>query len=163
MDKATAVQATKLLKTLFSAFPTASRSDELLAARTYLEALEGYGMDALERSVNQFIRGDVPTHDGRFAPSAAELSRNVRQWDDAIKSLAAARNAPPLASGLLKVDFGHGPIDMTKLSVAEQDVVLRTGRAPAVTLGPATVRLQRMGEKARGFTVGDADGDRDVA
>ncbi len=163
MDKTAATQATNLLKRLFSAFPTAARTDERLAARTYIEAIEAYSLDALERSVNQFIRGDVPTHDGRFAPSAAELSRNVRQWDEAIKGLEAARNAPPLASGLLKVDFGHGPIDMTNLTLAEQDTVLRTGRAPSVTLGPATVRLQRMGEKDRGFTVGSPQGDAEAA
>lgn len=148
---------TKHLKVLFSAFPTASRSDEMLAAQTYLGVLDGLSVDALERSVKQFVTGNVPTHDGRFAPSAAELSRNVKQWHEALTRIEEIRLAPPLASGILTVDFGHGPIDMTKLTVAEQDTVLRTGRAPQVTIGPATVKLQRMSEHKRGFSTGNAE------
>ena len=100
-----------------------------------------------------------PVASGRFAPSAAELARNVRQWDEAIKSLEEARNPPRLASGILSVDFGQGRIDMTKLNAAEQEEVMRTKRAPQVTLGPATVRLQRMGERAKGFRVGSPESD----
>jgi hypothetical protein len=142
MDDRTRVP--KLLGRLFSAFPTASRADEVLSARTYLEALDGFGVEAIERSVDQFIRGAVPTHDGRFAPSAAELSRNVKAWDDAIKVRDEAMTAPQLASGILSVDFGHGPIDMTRLSIAEQDEVLRTGRAPQIAIGPIKAKLQRI-------------------
>lgn len=148
---------TKHLKVLFSAFPTAQRSDELLAAQTYLAVLEDYSVDALARSVKQFITGLVPTHDGRFAPSAAELARNVRQWDEAIRTLEAQRLAPPLASGIMSIDFGNGKIDMTRLTLEQQDEVLRTGRAPGVTIGPAVAKLQRMSGKARGFITGDAD------
>lgn len=159
MDKATAAKAIGLLGRLFSAFPTASRADEALAARTYVQALDGFSIEAIEKSVDQFITGRVESHDGRFAPSAAELSRNVRQWHEAIAFVNDVRNAKPLASGILSVDFGHGVIDMTKLSREQQDEVLRTGFAPRVQIGPATVRLQRMGEKARGFDVGDKDGE----
>jgi hypothetical protein len=116
----------------------------MLSAQTYLAALDGFGIEAIERSVDQFIRGAVPTHDGRFAPSAAELSRNVKQWDDAIRMRDESRSAPQLASGLLKVDFGHGPIDMTRLTLAEQDEVLRTGRAPQITIGTINARLKRL-------------------
>lgn len=157
MDKETTIEVGKLLDRLFSAFPTAARADEMLAARTYLEALDGYGVEAIRRSVEQFVTGRVESHDGRFAPSAAELARNVRQWHDALKVVEEAKNPPLLASGILSVDFGQGRIDMTKLSIEEQNEVLRTGKAPAVTIGPATVRLQRMGELARGFVVGSED------
>jgi hypothetical protein len=142
MDDRTRVP--KLLERLFSAFPTAARADEMLSARTYLEALDGFSVEAIDRSVNQFVRGAVPTHDGRFAPSAAELARNVKQWDDAIKVRDEAKNPPQLASGILSVDFGHGPIDMTKLSIEQQDEVLRTGRAPALTIGSISARLKRL-------------------
>lgn len=145
------------LERLFSAFPTAARADEMLAAKTYLGALDGYSIEAIERSVNQFIRGDVATHDGRFAPSAAELSRNVRQWDDAIKVRDEPRQ--PLASGILSVDFGKGRIDMTKLTLAEQEEVLRTKEAPRVSLGPGELRLKRLGEKSAGYGVGSPESD----
>jgi hypothetical protein len=161
MDKETAAAAIGHLERLFSAFPTAARADELLAAKTYLTALDGYSLEAIERSVNQFIRGDVPTHDGRFAPSTAELARNVRQWDEAIK----LRDTPPpqLASGILSVDFGRGRIDMTKLTAAEQDEVLRTGKAPDVALGPVAARLQRMAEQKRGFIPGSPESEENAA
>ena len=151
------------LDRLFSAFPTAARANETLSAQTYVSVLDGFSIEAIARSVEQFVTGRVETHDGRFAPSAPELARNVRQWNDAIRSVEAARNAPALASGILRVDYGHGPIDMTKLSKAEQDEVLRTGRAPDVKLGPATVKLQRMGEKARGFGLGSPESEREIA
>jgi len=156
---------TKHLRVLFSAFPTASRSDELLAAQTYLGVLEDYSAEAVERSVKQFVTGKVSTHDGRFVPSAAELARNVREWDDVLRYIEAKRLAPPLASGILSVDFGHGMIDMTKLSLDEQDMVLRTGRAPDdLAIGHLTARLQRMGERPkRVFTSGDPVGQEDAA
>jgi len=159
MDKQTAIEVTAQLGRLFSAFPSAARADEMLAAKTYLSVLEGFPIEAIERSVTQFVTGRVEGHDGRFAPSAAELSRNVRQWADAIKVVEAARNPQQLASGILSVDFGQGRIDMTKLSAAEQEEVMRTKRAPQVTLGPATVRLQRMGERSNGYTVGAPESD----
>lgn len=159
MDKQMMAAVTSQLERLFSAFPTAARADELMAAKTYLSVLEGFSVEAIERSVTQFVTGRVEGHDGRFAPSAAELSRNVRQWADAIKVVEAARNPPLLASGILSVDFGQGRIDMTKLSAAEQEEVMRTKRAPQVTLGPATVRLQRMGEKSTGYRVGAPESD----
>jgi hypothetical protein len=163
MDKDTAAAMTRHLRVLFSAFPNAQRSDEVLAAQTYLSVLDGHSVEAVERSVKQFVTGKVATHDGRFAPSAAELARNVEQWDAAIKVREDRLAAPPLASGILSVDFGHGPIDMTKLTLAEQDQVLRTGRAPQVTIGPATVKIQRMSEQQRGFVTGDKDGHEAAA
>lgn len=154
----------KHLRVLFSAFPIAARSDEALGVKTYLDALEGYSLEAVERSVRQFITGKVQTHDGRFAPSTAELARNVAQWQDAIRIVEEARNPQPLASGILSVDFGRGPIDMTRLTFAEQEEVLRTGWAPGKSIADGRIhaRLQRMGERPK-VTVGDPDGDRDVA
>lgn len=152
-----------LLGRLFSAFPTAARADEVLSAKTYITALEGYTVEAIARSVEQFISGRVEKHDGRFAPSTAELVRNVRQWDEAIKVVEEARNPRPLASGLLSVDFGAGRIDMTKLSLAEQDEVLRTKRLPQASIGPSGLRLQRLGEKSAGYGVGSPESEENAA
>lgn len=154
MDRKTATEITRMLGKLFSAFPTAQRADEALSARTYLEALDGFSVDAIGRSVDQFIRGAVPSHDGRFAPSTAELARNVKQWDDAIRSVETAKRDRELAAGILWVDFGGGRIDMTRLSKPEQDEVLRTGKRPSI-LGPALGKLRRAAERKRGFDVGD--------
>jgi hypothetical protein len=153
----------QLLSRLFSAFPTAARADDMLSARTYLEALEGYSVEAIERSVEQFIRGKVQSHDGRFAPSAAELARNVGQWQDAIRVVEAARNPPLMASGILKVDFGDGVIDMTRLSLEEQNEVLRTGKAPALTMAGLNLRFQRVTDKGRGYSVGSPESDEFAA
>jgi hypothetical protein len=157
MDKETAAAAIGLLERLFSAFPTAARADEMLAAKTYLGVLDGYSLEAIASSVDQFIRGAVETHDGRFAPSAAELARNVRKWDEAFKLRDAPRQK--LASGILSIDFGGGRIDMTKLTLEEQNEVLRTGKPPQISAGPTHVRLQRMAEKSRGFSPGSPESD----
>lgn len=154
---------TKHLRVLFSAFPIVSRNDEMTALQTYFSVLEDYSLEAIGRSVRQFITGNVSSHDGRFAPSAAELARNARQWDEALKQVEAAKLAPPLASGILSVDFGNGKIDMTKLTLEQQDTVLRTGKAPHATLGPTTVKLQRMSDQKRGFHTGDPIGHEDAA
>lgn len=148
---------------LFSAFPTAQRSDEHLAAQTYLAVLEPYRLEAVARSVQQFITGKVPNHNRAFAPSAAELAANVAKWDTVLGQIEARKLAPPLASGLISVDFGSGPIDMTKFTLEEQDAILRAGRPPQVTLGPTTMKLQRMSEQKRGFTTGDPVADADAA
>lgn len=161
MDKETAAAAIGLLERLFSAFPTAARADEMLAAKTYLGVLDGYSLEAIASSVDQFVRGAVETHDGRFAPSAAELSRNVRKWDEAFKLRDAPRRK--LASGIMSVDFGGGRIDMTKLSLEQQNEVLRTGKPPQITVGPTTVKLQRMGEKTTGYTPGAPESDAAAA
>lgn len=129
----------------------------MLAARTYLEAVEGYSVEAIRLSVGQFVAGKVDWHDGRFAPSAAELAKNVRQWHDAIKVVEQAKNPPQLASGILSIDFGQGRIDMTKLTVEEQNEVLRTGKAPLAALGPLAARLRQLAEQKRGFNVGNDD------
>ncbi|MDC9825660.1 hypothetical protein PRN20_18150 [Devosia sp. ZB163] len=130
----------------------------MLAARTYLEAIEGYSVEAIRLSVGQFIGGKVEWHDGRFAPSAAELAKNVRQWHDAIKVVEQAKNPPQLASGILSIDYGRGRIDMTKLTLAEQNEVLRTGQAPNASL-PDGTRLARLGEKSRGYGLGSPESD----
>lgn len=159
MDKTVTIEVSKLLDRLFSAFPTAARADEVLSAKTYISALEGYTVEAIARSVEQFVTGRVEWHDGRFAPSTAELARNVRQWDEAIAVVAEARNPKPLASGILSVDFGQGRIDMTKLTAEQQEEVLRTKRAPQATLGPSGLRLARLGEKSAGYGVGAPESD----
>lgn len=135
----------------------------MLSAKTYISVLDGFSLEAIQRSVNQFVTGRVESHDGRFAPSAPELARNVRQWDDAIKVVEAARSPPQLASGILSVDFGRGRIDMTKLSAAEQEEVMRTKQAPQVTAGPAVVKLQRMNERATGYSVGAPESEREAS
>lgn len=91
MDKADRIL--ELLETLFSAFPTTTNTNPTMTARTYLQVLEPHSLDAIERSVNQFLRGAVDGHEGTYAPSAAVLARNVRSWDEAIASVTKARTA----------------------------------------------------------------------
>lgn len=162
---------------LFAAFPASSRADDLLAVKTYLTVLEPFSTEAVRRSVQQFITGKVPTHDGRFVPSAAELARNVDQWHTVLCQIEENRKALPLASGIMQVDFGHGPIDMSKLSLAEQDEVLRTGRAPQITIGPVAARLQALTDhrlrpdmseaavqqRLMGYSVGVPESDENAA
>lgn len=110
----------------------------------YLDATSGCSMDALERSVQQFLSGKVEGHNNSFMPTAAELATNARQWDYALGMVSADRQLervvsypigakPPdglVPGGILTADFGEGPIDMTKLTYAEQEEAFRTKGVP---------------------------------
>lgn len=47
-------------------------------AKAYLLAIDGCTLAALQAAVRRFIRGEVDDHNGKFAPTTAELARIVR-------------------------------------------------------------------------------------
>jgi hypothetical protein len=64
--------AKSALLALFEAFP-ADRGEGSLAVGTYLIAIEGYSIRAIEGAVRRIIRGEVSDIDKRFLPSPAQL------------------------------------------------------------------------------------------
>lgn len=72
------------LRALLKGFPMAERDDMRGLIGTYLIAIEGYSLAAIERSVKRFIRGEVDGHDPRFAPTPAQFSRDVKSRQDVI-------------------------------------------------------------------------------
>lgn len=47
-------------------------------AKAYLLAIEGCSLPALQAAIRRFIRGEVEDHNGKFAPTTAELARAAR-------------------------------------------------------------------------------------
>ena len=66
------------LKALFASFPMQDKADPEAAAMAYAFAIDGVKPDAVADAVKRFIRGEVPTHDGRFMPTPAELAKEAR-------------------------------------------------------------------------------------
>lgn len=69
-------EAKGALLALFEAFP-ADRGEGSLAVGTYLIAIEGYSLKAIEGAVKRIIRGEVDDIDKRFLPSPAQLGNTV--------------------------------------------------------------------------------------
>ncbi|MCO5092648.1 hypothetical protein [Bosea sp. (in: a-proteobacteria)] len=53
-------------------------------AATYLMAVEGYSLPAIQKAVTRLIRGEFDWFGGRFLPTTAELSRACRYCEDLI-------------------------------------------------------------------------------
>ena len=129
-----------LVLRLIDGWHSAKLTDSQIDA--YLDELEGYSVEAVERSVSQFISGKV-SRNNSYLPVVAELSANAAAWHEAIATVTAA--LPSLSAyaigdalpdgmvplGPMKVDFGHGlPIDMRNMSHAEKEAVLISKGAP---------------------------------
>lgn len=69
---ASQAEATGALRALFSAFP-ADRGDGAGLAATYLIAIEGYSLKAIEGAVKRIIRGEADGIDKRFLPTPAQV------------------------------------------------------------------------------------------
>jgi len=65
-------------------------------AKAYLIAIEGCSLDGLELAVRRFIRGEVDEHNGKFAPTTAELARAARYED--FRITAEAQHATRMLS-----------------------------------------------------------------
>lgn len=126
-----------------------------------VEATAEASLDALARSVGQFMAGKVEGHNNARMPSGAELASNARMWDEAI-AVVAGRNAgpkltaypigtlppPPLVPlGPLEVDFGEGKINMRDMAPGEKEKLLANKGRSAIG-GPENVvpigRIKRM-------------------
>lgn len=80
---ASQAEAATALKALFTAFP-AERGNGMGGAATYLMAVEGYSLPAIQKAVARLIRGEFDWFGGRFLPTTAELSRACRYCEDLI-------------------------------------------------------------------------------
>lgn len=80
---ASQTEATNALKPLFVAYP-AERGNGMGGAATYLMAVEGYSLPAIQKAVTRLIRGEFDWFGGRFLPTTAELSRACRYCEDLI-------------------------------------------------------------------------------
>jgi hypothetical protein len=70
---------------LFHAFPTGADLTSETTLKAYVTAIDGCSLAGLTEAVRRFVRGEVEDHNGKFAPSTAQLARVVRQEDQAIE------------------------------------------------------------------------------
>jgi hypothetical protein len=145
---------------LFDSFPAAN-SVGIETVTAIAEATEGYCLEAVEKAAARFIAGEVERDNHRMPPSAAEIIPVVRMLHAAIEVRDAdpdddpsprlvtypiGAKPPPgtVPLGPIKVDFGHGSIDMSRMSPAEKDRVLRDGGVRRIEPGRVVPRLQGM-------------------
>lgn len=69
------------MRLLFTAFPS-ERSNGSSAAATYLIAVEGYSLPAIQKAVIRLIRGEFHWFKGQFPPTTAQVSRACRYCED---------------------------------------------------------------------------------
>lgn len=74
---ASPAEAKSALRALFEAFPTGDRGEASAAIGTYLMAIDGYPLNAIQLAVTRLVRGEVEDVDRRFLPTPAQLSNVV--------------------------------------------------------------------------------------
>lgn len=100
----------------------------------------------VQRACEGFLKGNVIDFNNDFAPTGPRLAEEARKWDEAKAAMDRLVSAdrpklvtypmgslppPPMVpAGLMSIDFGDGTIDMSKLSHAEQEEVLRLKGRP---------------------------------
>lgn len=76
VSPASPAEAKGALIALFEAFP-ADRGEGSAAVATYLIAIDGYSLKAIQGAVKRLIRGEIHDVDKRFLPTPAQLSNAV--------------------------------------------------------------------------------------
>lgn len=88
-------------------YPSSSRLNEA-QIETYCSAMAGRSLDAVRRTCQQFMDGNVPGHDNSFIPTVPEVSAKAREWDEAIAAVTAAREIKT-ASRIVSYPIGGKP------------------------------------------------------
>jgi len=151
-----------LILTLLAGYRSSAKSADEATVAVYLSTLEPYRADAVAHAVKRFLAGDVEGHDNSFAPTVPELAKQARLFHDVLNSIDERRAnkavgnivslpiGTPLPEGFvsigpMKVDFGHGPIDMSNMTPAEKERVLTSKQRPGQQRLPFSAALKRMG------------------
>jgi hypothetical protein len=82
LSSASPDEAKSALRALLNAFPLAAHEDMRQVIATYVMAIDGYCLAAIQKAVLRFIRGEVVEHDGKYMPTPAQLSREVKYRHD---------------------------------------------------------------------------------
>lgn len=87
----------RLLGKLFRGLTYTGKGRPEDVAEVYLEALADISNEALDRAVDDFIKGRVERRDIAFTPSTAELVVQAQRWEDVLNppKKVAALEAPP--------------------------------------------------------------------
>jgi hypothetical protein len=140
--------ATSALRALFEAFPTERGGNG--SAATYLMAVEGYSLRAIQAAVKRLIRGEAAGHDGRFLPTPAQVSTAVRYCENLY--------APPAPRQALPAPERQEPTEEERMAVADRVRQWVKDRTPETATGfkprePGDI-VRELREKQ--FTLSDA-------
>lgn len=120
-----------LILNLFDAYPSSGAQVSNSRIATYVDAVHSISIEAVRRSVEQYVTGKVDRENKDFVPSAEAFAANARDWQRAIEK-RTAQEGPEMHNGLIEMDFGQGRIDMRGLTNAEQDqIIANKGLAPS--------------------------------
>ena len=150
-----------LILKMMRGFPSSQERITEGVVAAYLEAVAEIGLEAVDRSVTQFITGRVEGRNNAFLPTAAELASNARLWQEAIatvetnRALAAAtrmvpykigEGPPPPAKplGPIRLEVGGIMRDTSDWSHEEKEFAMRTGKLPPTR--QVTNIVQRLAE-----------------
>lgn len=123
---------------LAAAFPASNIGGSDDAVRAYVIATEDVSLEAIEAGVKRFLKGKVPGHNPNFAPSAAALGAECDLQERALKAKAHLASIPQ-----------REPVQKIEYS-PEHRMAMQRRLIEAKIIPPS-------------FTVGDAEGDREVA
>lgn len=112
-----------LILRLFRSYPGAASSVSRGTVDAYLRAVDGFSLESVSASVEQFTSGKVERHNRSFVPSADELAENVGRWHFAF--VARDAKPAPMHTGLVSCDWGNGSVNMRGLTEAEQDLIMK--------------------------------------
>lgn len=122
---ASLADATSVLRALFEAFPTERGGNG--SAATYLMAVEGYSLRAIQAAVKRLIRGEAAGHDGRFLPTPAQVSTAVRYCENLY--------APPTPRQALPAPAAEELSEAERLRVADKIRAWVKARTPETATG----------------------------
>lgn len=156
-----------LILGVLSGYPTIADKVGQSMVDAFVEATADYAVEALRAACRDFQQHDVPDHNFDFPLNAPQLAKRTAMWDGIIRRQAdkgqglavGSRGvvsypigaSPPegyVPLGPMRVDFGHGAIDMSAMSHEEKEAVLRSQGRVAIEGKPeVTARLQRVTDK----------------
>lgn len=124
-----------------------------------LDAVEPYRVDAVAHALTRFRTEEVEGYDARFPPTVPQLVKQVRLFDEVLRKIDRDREERPklvtypiggepppgaVALGPIAVDFGQGPIDMSKMTPAEKDAVFANRGLPPPAQGDLPMPLPKL-------------------
>lgn len=184
----------KALRKIFGQFPEAggpanesveARAERMaLRATGFLTALDGFAVDLVEDAVDLVLRGELPGHDGRFAPTPPQLASAARiVRDKRLDSEALTRRYTPR---LPAPDIAKTPEQRARARAKMEEFVRSVGGAEAEqtaeSLAASKARWERVNARfdppqdeaslterlnlnrdARGFEIGSPESDEAAA
>lgn len=81
---------------LFNSFPQSQNTDADVLMMACKIALEGLRDDAIVQACSRFMKGQVPSHDPRYAPSVAQLSLEATARHEHLDRVDRAASAPKI-------------------------------------------------------------------